>query len=101
MEREVLLHVVDGRKVVVLDLAELEEAKANAYDLSCYAQLLYDKVIVPGVQSWGCGTDFSQDLGAKSTSRSITISPTEVSRSTLILFKVGKEVPSASNVMLW
>ncbi len=38
------MYVVDWREVVVLDLAELEEAKANARGLSCYTQLLHDKV---------------------------------------------------------
>ena len=63
------------RKVVVLDLAELDEAGRMVEVL-----VNLNSVGIEDASVWG--THFSQDLGAYSTSRSITISPTEVSSNT-------------------
>ena len=89
LEGEVWLDAMNGGKVVVLDFAQLEKAKATncqclfmlslgrQRDGACSMQVRKPKA---RVRDWL--TYFSQHLGASSTNRSMVISPSDVSSST-------------------
>ena len=68
---------MDGGEVVVFYFAELEEARGVAVLGSGFSVISHR---LEGRDE----THFSQSLGAKSTRRSITMSPADVSRRTLI-----------------
>lgn len=74
LEGKVLLDAMNGRKIVILELAQLQEASKQLFLVSGSAQ---------DSQGTG-GTYLSHALGASSTNRSMTISPREVSKSALM-----------------